>query len=95
MDETDQSGQQAALQGAIALMGGMTETVRKLNERGHDITGPATVYQWTKTRVPSDYCPDIEAITGTRCEQLRPDVAWGVLRQAKRTPKHSAVEKAA
>ena len=58
-------------------MGGVAETVRKLSLNGH-----ATVYQWTKTRVPAERCPQIEqATTGmVRCEDLRPDVQWGVLR---------------
>lgn len=30
--------------------------------------------------VPAELCPDIERETGVRCEDLRPDVAWGVLR---------------
>ena len=62
---------------AIALMGGAAETVRKLGLNGH-----ATVYQWTKTRVPAERCPQIEAATNglVRCEDLRPDVQWSVLR---------------
>lgn len=70
------------LERAIRLATGMTALARKLNERGHDIKGHATVFQWKKTRVPSDYCPDIEAITGVPCEELRPDVNWAVLRTA-------------
>jgi DNA-binding transcriptional regulator YdaS (Cro superfamily) len=31
-------------------------------------------------KVPADYCPAIERETGVSCEELRPDVAWGVLR---------------
>lgn len=58
----------------------MTALARKLTECGHEVKDHRTVYQWTKTRVPSDYCPDIEAITGVRCEELRPDVNWAVLR---------------
>lgn len=58
----------------------MTALVRKLNERDHGIKGHSTIYQWKQTRVPADYCPDIEAITGVRCEELRPDVNWAVLR---------------
>jgi hypothetical protein len=70
------------LERAIRLAEGMTALVRKLNERGKDIKGHATVYQWKQSRVPSDYCPDIEAITGVKCEELRPDVNWAVLRKA-------------
>lgn len=68
------------LERAIRLADGMTALVKKLNERGKDIKGHATVYQWKQSRVPSDYCPDIEAITGVKCEELRPDVNWSVLR---------------
>lgn len=74
---------ETALERAIRLADGMTALVRKLNERGHDITGHSTVYQWKKTRVPADYCPDIEALTGVSCEDLRPDVNWSVLRKAR------------
>lgn len=34
-------------------------------------------------RVPAERCPEIERATGgaVRCEELRPDVAWDVLRE--------------
>jgi DNA-binding transcriptional regulator YdaS (Cro superfamily) len=38
------------------------------------------IYQWKKTRVPADRCPDVEQLTGVRCEDLRPDVNWAVVR---------------
>src|SRR5689334_20484580 len=72
--------EETPLERAIRLADGMTALVKKLNERGKDIKGHATVYQWKQSRVPSDYCPDIEAITGVKCEELRPDVNWSVLR---------------
>jgi DNA-binding transcriptional regulator YdaS (Cro superfamily) len=34
----------------------------------------------TRGRVPAEHCPSIERETGIRCERLRPDVAWDVLR---------------
>jgi len=36
----------------------------------------------TRRRVPAERCPEIERATGgkVRCEDLRPDVAWDVLR---------------
>lgn len=39
---------------------------------------------WIKRGVPAEHCPDIEmAVNGAvRCEELRPDVRWGVLRGA-------------
>jgi DNA-binding transcriptional regulator YdaS (Cro superfamily) len=71
-----------ALQRAIEQVGSKAELARRLNERGRSITGPA-VYQWERQdRVPAEYCPDIEAITGIACELLRPDVNWAVLRKA-------------
>lgn len=42
------------------------------------------VSQWKDDgrQVPAEHCPDIERLTGgvVRCEELRPDIAWGVLR---------------
>ena len=42
------------------------------------------VSQWKEVgrRVPAEYCPLIERATAgqVRCEDLRPDVAWDVLR---------------
>ena len=42
------------------------------------------VSQWKEDerRVPAEYCPLIERATkgAVRCEELRPDVAWDVLR---------------
>lgn len=44
----------------------------------------AAVGQWKDEgrRVPAEHCPSIERLTGgvVRCEDLRPDVAWDVLR---------------
>lgn len=47
------------------------------------VTQP-TAWAWLsgKKRVPAERCPQIERITGgaVRCEDLRPDVEWHVLR---------------
>ena len=45
------------------------------------VAGP-TVSQWIKAcaKVPVERCMQIEQHTGVPCEQLRPDVAWHVLR---------------
>lgn len=42
-----------------------------------------TVQSWLRNRVPAEYCPLIERETGgqVRCEDLRDDIAWGVLRE--------------
>ena len=49
---------------------------------------PAMVYHWAngRERVAAERCPIIEAVTGhaVRCEQLRPDVPWHVLRERPR-----------
>jgi DNA-binding transcriptional regulator YdaS (Cro superfamily) len=38
------------------------------------------VNHWHKRRVPAEKCPAIEALLGIKCEELRPDVNWAVLR---------------
>lgn len=44
-----------------------------------------TVSEWLRggRPVPAERCPEIESATAgfVRCEDLRPDVAWGVLRR--------------
>lgn len=44
----------------------------------------AAVNQWkaVQRKVPAEHCPVIERLTGgaVRCEDLRPDVLWEVLR---------------
>lgn len=46
---------------------------------------PYAVFKWQRSGVPAERCPDIEALTGGKvtCEELRPDVNWGVLRKSK------------
>lgn len=44
---------------------------------------PQLVWAWIdRGNVPADYCPDIERATNgaVRCEELRPDINWAVLR---------------
>lgn len=43
---------------------------------------PVTVHGWAYGQVPAERCPAIERATGgeLRCEDLRPDVDWAVLR---------------
>lgn len=79
--------EQAALSEAIRLAGGKTSLLRRLNARGHNVGSHNTVNQWLITQVPAHYCPDIEFITGVMCEALRPDVAWAVVRNSKRSSK--------
>lgn len=54
--------------------------------RGIGVT-PAFVSQWINGHrpIPAGRCPAIERATGgaVRCEELRPDVDWSVLRGQK------------
>jgi DNA-binding transcriptional regulator YdaS (Cro superfamily) len=49
----------------------------------------AAVSQWKDEdrKVPAEHCPAIERLTNgkVRCEDLRPDIEWSVLRTAKKT----------
>lgn len=64
---------------AIRLLGGAKAAAAKL-----DVSVPL-VYFWLAgdRRLPAEKCPVIERLTSgeIRCEQLRPDVEWGVLRE--------------
>jgi DNA-binding transcriptional regulator YdaS (Cro superfamily) len=85
------SESQLALERAIAVLGGPARAARLLNVKDHR---HQTVQSWLKNRVPAEYCPLIEegtrAIAAERmdptlivtCEALRPDMKWGVLREA-------------
>jgi len=54
----------------------------------------AAVGQWKDEgrRVPAEHCPSIERLTGgaVTCEELRPDVQWGVLRESSKGPQQEA-----
>lgn len=59
------------------------EAAGNANRLAKGINVPAqSVIFWRdgERRIPAEYCPRIEALTGVRCEELRPDVNWGVLR---------------
>lgn len=68
-----------ALDLAVRIAGGMSALAKTLDLSGHQV-----IYQWGLNRVPAERCPAIEAATNglVRCEDLRPDVAWGVLRNS-------------
>ena len=80
MEPKTDTPQQYALDSAVDCAGGKTALMRKLNERGHTITSHNTISQWRLSGTPDKYCPDIEDITGVRCEQLSPKTNWAVLR---------------
>lgn len=76
------SPEKAALQRAAAVLGGqaaMASILGYVDRRG--------VWAWFNSdrRFPAEHCPAIERATRERgspvlCEELRPDVAWDVLR---------------
>lgn len=70
------------LNDAMILMGGPSAFARELNAT------PQQVSNWRSRGVPAEQCPKIERITkgAVKCEELRPDVEWWVLR-GKRKPK--------
>lgn len=49
---------------------------------------------WKVRGVPAEHCPAIERATcgAVRCEDLRPDVDWGVLRSHQPAPADSSQE---
>lgn len=68
-----------AIRRACDLTGGIASLARSIG-----VSAP-TVHQWiTGARpIPVSRCIDIESITSAQvtCEQLRPDVAWHVVRE--------------
>jgi DNA-binding transcriptional regulator YdaS (Cro superfamily) len=70
------SPEMKALDEAIAVATGVGQLAGRIG-----LPYGSTVSNWKQRgRVPAEYCPAIERETGVRCERLRPDVAWDVLR---------------
>jgi len=69
---------------AIRLLGGPVRAASTLEVERYQ-----TVQSWLRHRVPAEYCPLIERATAgqVRCEELRPDVAWDVLRLQSDAPR--------
>lgn len=70
---------------AVRVLGGPSSAARLLRvpKERHQ-----TVQAWMKSRVPAEYCPDVEAETRARgsvvhCERLRPDIRWSRIRGAE------------
>ena len=68
------------LEKAIEAVGGPSKLAAAIG------VTPQVVTNWRSRGVPAEHCPSIERATRTAgkavvlCEELRPDVAWGVLR---------------
>lgn len=67
-----------ALQRAIEHAGGVSKLASRIGVTAQRLSN------WQERGVPAERCPDIENATNgaVRCEDLRPDVAWHVLREA-------------
>lgn len=72
--------------GGMAALASMLDAVAldRFSETGLRIGDRRTVDAWLNRRVPAEWCLIIEAATGVRCEELRPDVAWSVLSRSER-----------
>ena len=67
--------QMSALDNAVEAAGGVTALAQKIS-----VATSAPSMGRKRGRVPAEHCPALERETGVRCEMLRPDVAWSVLR---------------
>lgn len=70
----------------MQIIGGQAALARALSTPLRKI-GQPHVYKWLNSpnpdqMPPAEYCPSIERATGVRCEELRPDVDWSVLRNS-------------
>ena len=72
-----------ALLAAINQFDSQAAFYRALTERAKKTITKAAVSQWKRRGhgAPSDFAPDIEAISGVPCEELCRDVSWEVLRR--------------
>lgn len=75
-----------ALRSAIDLAGGLSSLAEKLSARRDEQISPPRVWNWLNRDggAPSEFCPDIEAITGVKCEFLHPTTDWSVVRKGRK-----------
>ena len=74
------------LDAAIRLAGGKTALMRLLNDKGHTINSHSVITHWQANGTPTKYCPDIEGLTGVKCEALDPLTNWSVIRNTAAKP---------
>lgn len=81
------------IQTAVNAAGGARALAAALTEATQHRVATSSVYAWMSgtRRIPAECCPVIERLTGVRCEWIRPDVEWGVLRS---TACHSILRQA-
>lgn len=56
-------------------------SVSKLAEKLGIVQQAVSNWRSRGSKIPAEYCPVIERELGIPCEELRPDVAWEVLRR--------------
>jgi DNA-binding transcriptional regulator YdaS (Cro superfamily) len=80
----------SAVKTQSALAAGLTAASKA---RGGEEVTAARIWNWVNRdkKAPAEFCPDIEDLTGVRCEDLAPDVNWAVLRKNKK-PKAAAAQ---
>jgi len=61
----------SAIDIAISRAGGIAHLARAIGS-----ISITAVAKWRRNATPLDRCPTVEALTGVRCEDLRPDVEW-------------------
>ena len=77
--DVEKSPEIQALDRAIEVFGGSVSALGWALK----LSGNAPSMWKARNRVPAEHCPAIERVTkgAVRCEDLRPDVDWGVLRE--------------
>lgn len=91
----DKQLEETPVKRAVRLAGGAAQLGRMMTIHGPEGLTRMTIYLWMKPgrKIPAEYCPDIERLTGVTCEDLRPDVNWGYLRGTRRIIRSSKVDK--
>ncbi|MBV8048082.1 MAG: helix-turn-helix domain-containing protein [Paludibacterium sp.] len=83
--------EKAALKRAIEIVGGQSALAEKLGFQDR-----RRIWIWLNgdRQVPVEQCPEIELATRgkVRCEELRPDVKWHVLRERPKSAADTAPE---
>lgn len=66
----------SALEEAIAMFPSLAAMARSLSLSSYQV-----IQEWRRQgRVPAAHCPEIEKVTGVRCERLNNKVDWAYLR---------------
>lgn len=83
------------LERAIQVAGGVSALASAIG-----VAASAPSMWKVRGNVPAEHCPSIERLTRERgqpvtCEELRPDVAWGVLREQAAPPAAEPEQQAA